>query len=331
MAVSLAWLTAAILAANPGLQELSQGLGSSPNGAPDLEPPADPQAIYGGQPVDPGSWPSVVAVGTTKLCTGTLVSPTLVLTAAHCFEPAPSGTVTVSFGDTLADPTLVVGSKEWGAHAEFCLPSDCGEEIHDFAWVRLPAPVDTDLYPPTPPITDQAEFDELMAAGAPLTFIGFGQDEQGGVGVKREVESALSSFTATGREFRAGGEGADSCFGDSGGPAMAQTSDGQWRLAGVLSRGGECGEGGIYGVPLPELCWLSETSGVSLLPPGCESCDCVDLPQAEPENEGCACVVGDAQGGDRGENRGSGAPAWAWLGLAGLGLAVRGARARRRA
>jgi hypothetical protein len=127
-----------------------------------------------------------------------------------------------------------------------------------------------------------------MQVGSELVFAGFGEDEEGVVGVKREVLATLTSFNESGREFRAGGDGNDTCLGDSGGPALVALANGEWRLAGVISRGGECGLGGIYGVPLPELCWLRDESGVDLLPGGCEQCDCVTL-TGESIDDGCGC------------------------------------------
>ncbi len=246
----------------------------------------DPSGIFGGDPVAPGDWPAVVAIRTQKLCTGTLVAPNLVLTAAHCFSPAPNGSVKIDFGDTISDPDFTLSSTEWAVHPDFCLPDDCDGDLHDFAWVRLPVDVDVT---PIVPITDQAEYDQVMVSGHSVVFVGVGEDEAMVTGTKREVTSTLTSFNDSGREFRAGGDGNDSCFGDSGGPALVQLDSGEWRLAGVLSRGGECGKGGVYGVPLPELCWVRDSSGVDLLPDGCEDCACVDI--APTRDEGCDCTA----------------------------------------
>ncbi|KIG15058.1 Permease of the drug/metabolite transporter (DMT) superfamily protein [Enhygromyxa salina] len=250
--------------------------------------PLDP-LIYGGDPVVPGAWPAVVSVQTNKLCTGTLVAPNLVLTAAHCFDPAPLGEIRVSFGDDRLSGVQIM-SSEWGSHPDFCLPSECGEDLHDFAWVRLPGDMPLE---PILPITNQAEFDELMQVGHEAVFVGFGEDEAGVVGIKREVTASVTGFNESGREFRAGGDGNDTCLGDSGGPALIQLATGDWRLAGVISRGGECGLGGIYGVPLPELCWLRDDSGVDLLPSGCDQCDCVAL-AGERADDGCGCEISGA-------------------------------------
>jgi V8-like Glu-specific endopeptidase len=272
--------------------------------------PLDP-LIYGGEPVEPGAWPAVVAVRTTKLCTGTLVAPDLVLTAAHCFDPEPFAPVEIDFGDSLLTASTV-SSEEWGQHPDFCLPTECGDDLHDFAWVKLPTAV---MIEPIEVITDQAEFDEAMQVGQVLTVVGFGRDEALVSGIKREVSAALTSFNETGREFRAGGDGKDSCAGDSGGPALVQLASGEWRVAGVTSRGGDCGLGGVYSVPLPELCWLRDDSGVDLLPPGCEMCDCVVLHGDVPD-EGCDCRIPEAPERERG---------WWWLLLELVGIATLGA------
>ncbi len=268
----------------------------------------EPQAIYGGEPVEPGDWPAVVSVATSsRRCTGTLVSPTLVLTAAHCLDPAPVGPVQIQFGDSVNPPSIQVSSSDWGVHEDFCLPADCGEDLHDFGWVLLSQPVNN--VEPILPITDQAEFDEGMRVGVELVFVGYGEDEDQQIGIKREVTASLTSFTESGREFRAGGDGKDTCSGDSGGPALVRLGSGEVRLAGVLSRGGACGGGGIYGVPMPELCWLRDSSGVDLLPAGCEACDCVMLAGEQPD-DGCDCslATADLQPGEPGSG-------WALLGL----------------
>lgn len=251
-----------------------------------------PQAIYGGEPVEPGRWPEVVYLTTPGTrCSGTLVSPDLVLTAAHCFEGLSASTpVTIQFGDSDATATMQFISGDWGRHEEFCLPSVCHENLHDVGWIRLPQSVDI---PPILPITDQAEFDEVMVPGIELVFVGYGLTEDNELGVKREVLATLISFNESGHEFFAGGDGKDTCSGDSGGPALVRLGSGEIRIAGVLSRGAECGTGGTYSIPAPELCWLRDSSGLDLLPGDC-GCDCVSL-HAAVIDDGCACAVSDRE------------------------------------
>lgn len=261
--------------------------------------------IVGGDPVAPGGWPAVVTIQTNgpKLCTGTLVAPNLILTAAHCLSPAPS-VVQVRLGESA--PLTDVAVAAWGSHPDFCLPADCPEgDLHDFGWIRLTTPLSIE---PIGLIVGQAEYDEVMSIGQPVTFVGVGEDEAEVAGIKREVDATITSFGESGREFRAGGNGKDTCAGDSGGPALVQLDSGEWRVAGVLSRGGECGSGGTYGVPVPELCWLRDSSGVDLVPSECNECACVDISRAE--KSACACETSEA---DRMGGLG-------WIGMMGVAI-----------
>lgn len=268
-----------------------------------------PAPIVGGQPVESGEWPAVVGVNTGgHFCTGTLVAPNLVLTAAHCFDPEPTQPVQVIFGDNFFTSPAVL-SDDWGRHPNYCLPTECDDDLYDLAWIRLTNPASAE---PIVPITDPAEFDAHMHIGSPLTLVGFGRDDAGVHGLKREVQVSLNGFSESGREFLAGGDGKDTCSGDSGGPALIQLDSGEWRLAGVTSRGGECGQGGTYGVPFPELCWLRDSSGVDLLPSGCEMCDCITL-ASTTDDAGCNCDLSNSPQRER---------AW-WFALAlllGIGL-----------
>ncbi|MCA9658677.1 MAG: S1 family peptidase [Myxococcales bacterium] len=271
-----------------GLVALAMIGGAAPLG--DRPPP--PQAIYGGEAVAPGEWPAVVAVDVAGLlCTGTLVTPELVLTAAHCLRSAPPlSSVTVRFGEQWLVPAHKVTAAAYGAHPDYCdAKLDCGEDCWDYAYVVLDSAVDPAIYPPSRIVTTQAEWDALMHIGAQVTLVGFGLDENDIQGIKRSVETTLTSFTATGVEFSAGGMGIDSCQGDSGGPAFVRDADGEALLAGVLSRGYACGDGGCYGIPAAILCWVSDESGVDIRPAGCSSCDCLD---SAPDRGGCdGCAI----------------------------------------
>ena len=268
-------------------------LATSPFAQPSVPPPTP---IYGGEEVEPGGWPSAVAVSIGgSLCSGTLIHERIVLTAAHCvmFQPSPQG-IAVYVGESIHDPT---GSwyhpVELGIHPDYCpYGGECKKDLHDFAYLVLDR--DVEDVTPTRPLARQVDWNETMFLDAQVSLVGFGADESGQFGIKRQVDVDIVGFSASGLEFRAGGEGRDTCSGDSGGSAFVQLRTGEYLLAGVTSRGfTDCGEGGFYGVPYGALCWLSEATGVEFRPEGYDTCDYLD---PFPEEERCGCATEEPGG-----------------------------------
>lgn len=265
--------------------------GPDPVDAPAIttSPAVASPAIYGGSEVEPTAWDAVVALfHGGVVCTGTLVTPRVILTAGHCLaDLAPGELPEVFHGPAMVEgQTLPV--ERFGIHPAICRA--CDEDVNDFGFVVL----ESEYLPKggfPAPIAEQGVWDEAMVEGAPLTLVGYGESDDApedpfkGAGVKREVETALRTLSGTGLEYLAGGEGAGTCAGDSGGPAFAPAEGGGYRLAGVLARG-ECGEASFYGVPYSALCWLRDEAGADVVPAGCGDCDCLDTAPA-----GCACGV----------------------------------------
>ena len=259
------------------------------------EPARDPTPIFGGAIVEPGAWPNVVAITLPgQLCTGTLVSDRVVLTAAHCLE---NGEPPALFGVRLVDDINVPGAalevERVGVHPMYCGsdPVVCKVDVWDFGYLLLREPVPG--VAPARPLVTQDEWDEAMTVGAPVTLVGYGYNEKMLPGIKREVEAPIVKFSASGLEFQAGGMGLDTCSGDSGGPAFVTLAAGETMLAGVTSRGfTECGKGGFYGIPYAALCWLNAETGVDLR--GAEACEACDCLATSGEAEGrCGCASRD--------------------------------------
>ncbi len=281
-------------------------------------PRPDVQPIVGGAPTTNDEFAAVVAILAGQgLCTGTLVDTNLVLTAGHCLTAVQNATdIRVFYGNQVVS-NAAVGASAFGVHPEFC--ATCKNDIYDYGYVTLDGNLDIE---PILPIVEQTEWDDTIASGGAVTLVGFGEDPaveglESGIGTKRRVDTEIDKLTPLGFEFFAGGDGEDSCEGDSGGPAFVKVGE-RWRLAGITSRGSSpCGSGGFYGVPYASLEWVAEETGTNLCPQGCGSCDCLDT-APPPADDGCSVAPGGRP------SRAGGA--WALLGLMGWA----GLRRRRR-
>jgi V8-like Glu-specific endopeptidase len=261
---------------------------------PGTVPAEDPEwlPIVGGEPVGNGEWPEVVGFRAADLlCTGTLIAPRVILTAAHCFRHSRSGDEVDIFTGTSFDTKTTQPAEKstvWAAHAAWCGDPDCGDATYDYAYIVLPQAIKVSVYPE--PITHQDEWDQVMRKGTTVRLIGYGNNEVEPAGRKYWVDTTIEHFTAKGLQFETAGGGKDSCEGDSGGPAMIASADGKaWRLAGVLSSGSvPCGNGGWYGVPIVVLDWLAKETPYRAPNGACTSLDCLDV---EPSTDSCSCVA----------------------------------------
>lgn len=244
-------LAAGGFAATAAVALLNPAAGAAPGG--------DAQArVLGGQNTDVQAAPWAVALTDAdgrQFCGGTLVSPTKVVTAAHCaFAPSseqprePGELRAITGRQDLRDEagTSSEVARVW-VHPEFHGVA----QGHDVAVLTLKTPA------PQQPLPMAAAGDaEHYRPGTPARVYGWGRTTEHG-STSDTLRSAEVPLTGDAECRRAYPEydgstmvcagvpegGRDACAGDSGGPLV---SDG--RLIGVVSYGSGCGRAGSPGV-----------------------------------------------------------------------------------
>ena len=178
----------------------------------------------------------VGTMGQASLCTGEVISPHVVLTAAHCVSPATVGTgavISVYTKPDLAGATQadLLPSKTTTYNMMF--DSNNPQNGNDVGAVILVDPLSIT------PIPYQRDPLPQAQVGQPVRLVGYGitmaSDTMGTTaGVRRQAPSTLAHLDDLFVGLQDGQHGI--CEGDSGGPAF-QTIDGVERIVGVTSFG----------------------------------------------------------------------------------------------
>ncbi len=241
--------------------------------------------IVGGQPADPGEWPwqALIRFG-PYICSGTLIHPEWILTAAHCafdsqdviFDPTA---VSVRLGEynriTAEGTEQDISAQTLLVHPNY----DPTRHDNDVALIHLSAPAQIGngvqiIHPMTESLEIDADSSPVM-----VTVTGWGRTSEGGALSQQLMEvqvpvvsNELCNFSygiITDNMICAGYEngGYDACQGDSGGPLVLPIDEDSWQLAGVVSFGFGCARPRFYGVYARVsnfTSWLEEEIGPSL-------------------------------------------------------------------
>jgi secreted trypsin-like serine protease len=188
-------------------------------------------AVVNGSP-DNGKHPYVgvaLSFDTGALCSGSLISPTVFVTAAHCF---PDGAVVlVDVQDSLAQDqlrTAIPGMVHVDPHYGPVGNGLAGSDRNDVAVVTLFGPVTVERYAMLP----SAGYDDSLPNNQKVDIVGYGVTDPGShVAGTRMIAPAkiIPGGGKTASEFlklsSSPGHGGATCSGDSGGPDLQSGTD----------------------------------------------------------------------------------------------------------
>jgi len=206
-------------------------------------------AISNGEPDEDGH-PNVGAFAIKRdgvyvlRCTGTLISPTVFLTAGHCtafLRASGSNEVYVTFDSQLTQAGNFIVSSEFYTHPNF--GHDWGNH-YDLGVIILPEGSTEGITPAT--LAEEGLLDTLAAKGGlhgqDIINVGYG-----GVpdwkqappsisfdGIRRVSTSLFMGLTKSWLKLLMNNDATDeggTCYGDSGGPHFLQTNDGEILIA----------------------------------------------------------------------------------------------------
>lgn len=236
--------------------------------------------IIGGEPVFDRTFDGVVAItykGQT-LCSGSLVTKSKIITAAHCILPIEEPG---KFQDFRQNVKVYTGNgveggklpsqhdvKEYWVHPKY---RNHPYGKNDIAVIELRSPV---KIKPLELLKSVSELKTYVKASAEVLIMGFGFREntinnfptqnKDLIGLKYQTKMSIKSYNSN--EIYLTGDNTGPCTGDSGGPAFVNINNRAY-LIGVASRvSGKCGHsntGAFYGLITDHTCWLS-TLGIEL-------------------------------------------------------------------
>lgn len=242
---------------------------------PDSNAEADSvtQPVVGGVPAQPSDYPSTVAVTNVSgdpFCSGTLIAPSVVVTAAHCVEKRSPSSMRVVYGHTVpeqapASERRIVTQAVAHPHYNTNAPVDAYGlgPMHDIGVLILQDPIENGIVAPVLP---NAQVDAVLYPNRTLHIAGYGIYNTASQASGVLYKGLTPHIRHVPTELLGGRSGEpDACFGDSGGPAYVVDQNTLW-LVGATSRAWEhavtpCGHATVYTLVSPYVDWIETVAG----------------------------------------------------------------------
>lgn len=176
--------------------------------------------IVNGDPTEYKQWRGTVAVRSSGLCSGVLIDPVVVLSAAHCCRDAVSS-IRIQGGSNVQNAPIAyppVIDKRTQESSDLCMLHLASAMPADIPWYDVAT-------------NDPKEMEQATLVGYGYNTQGF---PQGGLGIARQGQALVE--VVYGDTIEVGLTKQCACNGDSGGP-MFILENNKMKVAGVTSAG----------------------------------------------------------------------------------------------